>query len=140
MAVDEIKSLLPKTTKIDNTDILELITMFADTWMSLDAYDKDKLITHGQTKRKVSLTATKLNKAINSLKLVLLAKNEATELFGLEHKKNSLVGIIGNIMQSFAGQDVYSSVEEKAAHLLYFITKNHPFIDGNKRSAAYAFV
>ena len=43
-------------------------------------------------------------------------------------------------MQAFAGKDVYPSVEEKAAHLLYFIVKNHPFIDGNKRTGAYAFV
>ena len=49
-------------------------------------------------------------------------------------------GIVGNIMQSFDGQELYKSVEEKAAHLLYFMVKNHPFIDGNKRSGAFAFV
>ena len=43
-------------------------------------------------------------------------------------------------MQSFSGKDVYPTVEEKAAHLLYFMVKNHPFVDGNKRSGAYAFI
>ena len=48
--------------------------------------------------------------------------------------------MFGNVFQSFAGEDVYPTVEEKAAHLLYFVVKNHVFVDGNKRSGAYAFV
>ena len=51
-----------------------------------------------------------------------------------------MVGIVGNVMQSFGGKPLYASVEEKAAHLLYFMVKNHPFTDGNKRSGAFAFV
>jgi len=58
----------------------------------------------------------------------------------VERTKDSIAGIIGNVMQSFAGEELYSSIEEKAAHLLYFIIKNHPFVDGNKRSGAYAFI
>ena len=50
------------------------------------------------------------------------------------------VGIIGNVMQSFNGKELYPTAEEKAAHLLYFMVKNHPFIDGNKRSGAFVFV
>ena len=53
---------------------------------------------------------------------------------------NSVDGIVGNVMQSFGGKDLYATVEEKAAHLLYFMVKNHPFVDGNKRSGAYAFI
>ncbi len=49
-------------------------------------------------------------------------------------------GIVGNVFQSFGKKDVYPTIEEKAAHLLYFIVKNHPFIDGNKRSGAFSFV
>ena len=52
----------------------------------------------------------------------------------------SVSGIVGNIMQSFDGRELYATVEEKSAHLLYFIIKNHPFIDGNKRSGAFAFI
>lgn len=49
-------------------------------------------------------------------------------------------GIVGNVFQSFDKKDLYPTVEEKAAHLLYFMVKNHPFVDGNKRSGAFAFV
>lgn len=139
-AVADVKSLLPHDSKVDSVSILELISMFADTWMSLDAYDKDVLVTQGITKRRVVLTANKLNQALLSLKHALIVKGEATELFGTECTKDSIAGIVGNVMQGVGDQDVYASVEEKAAHLLYFIIKNHPFIDGNKRSGAYAFI
>ena len=64
---------------------------------------------------------------------------EASDLFGLE-KDDSFKGSIGNIYQSFGGIDVYKSLEEKAANLLYFVTKNHSFFDGNKRIAATMFL
>lgn len=139
-AVAEVRKLLPNNTKIDNESILELVTMFADTWFSLDAYDKGKLITDGITKKKITLTADKLNNAITELKQILILKGEASDLFGIEKNKNSVDGIIGNIMQSFDNKDIYKSIEEKAANLLYFMIKDHPFIDGNKRCAAYAFI
>ena len=139
-AVDDVKTLLPADTTIDHASILELVTLFADTWFSLDAYDKDKLISQGTTKKKVTLTADKLNKALAELKQNLISKNEATDIFGVERTKDSIAGIIGNVMQSFGGEELYPSIEEKAAHLLYFIVKNHPFVDGNKRSGAYSFV
>lgn len=139
-AIDDVKALLPPGSAIDNDSVLELVTLFADTWFSLDAYDKDKLVTQGTTKKKVALTAEKLNKALAELKQNLIAKNEATDIFGVERSKDSIAGIIGNVMQSFGGEELYPSIEEKAAHLLYFIIKNHPFVDGNKRSGAYAFI
>lgn len=139
-AIDDVKNLLPTDTTVDHDSILELVILFADTWFSLDAYDKDKLVTQGVTKKKVVLTAEKLNKALAELKHNLISKNEATDIFGIERTKDSIVGIIGNVMQSFGGEELYPSIEEKAAHLLYFIIKNHPFVDGNKRSGAYAFI
>lgn len=57
----------------------------------------------------------------------LIKKGEATHLFATDRHRESLEGIVGNIMQSFGGKHVYVSVEEKAAHLLYFIIKNHPY-------------
>ena len=69
-----------------------------------------------------------------------MTKKEATDLFGSKRNSDALVGIVGNVFQSFGGEDLYSTLEEKAAHLLYFIVKNHPFVDGNKRSGAFAFV
>ncbi len=139
-AVEDVKSLLPDGFAIDKDSAFELIALFADTWLSLDAYDKDMLTTQGITKKKVGLTAEKLNKALLALKQNLIAKGEASDIFGVERTKDSIAGIIGNVMQSFAEQELYPTIEEKAAHLLYFIIKNHPFIDGNKRSGAYAFV
>lgn len=138
--VEDIKSLLPVDKNIDSKSILELVKTFADTWLSLDAYDKDELKIKTITKRKVKLTADELTKAISDFKVELIKKQEATDLFAMERQKDSLAGIVGNVMQGFGGQDVYSGLEEKAAHLLYFLVKNHPFVDGNKRSGAYAFV
>lgn len=139
-AVADVKALLPKDATVDTGDILELITLFADTWLSLDAYDKDTLIAKGTTKKSVKLTAETFTGALTSLKNSLVEKGEATDLFATERERGSVAGIIGNVMQSFGGSDMYPSVEEKAAHLLYFVIKNHPFLDGNKRSGAYAFV
>jgi prophage maintenance system killer protein len=138
-AVEDVKILLP--SKSNETDsILELISLFADTWLSLDSYDREVFDIKKPTKKKVSVTAKELQDALALLKNDLVIKNEASELFALEKQKESLEGIIGNVFQSFGGKHVYESVEEKAAHLIYFIVKNHPFIDGNKRSGAYAFI
>jgi prophage maintenance system killer protein len=67
-------------------------------------------------------------------------KKESSNFFAKERKEKVLEGILGNILQSTFGKDVYETVEGKAAHLLYFIIKNHPFVDGNKRTGAFAFV
>ncbi|MDO8603941.1 MAG: virulence protein RhuM/Fic/DOC family protein [bacterium] len=139
-AVADVKALLPASTMSDTKDILELVTLFADTWLSLDAYDKDELTTKGATKKSVKITAETFAKDLAFLKESLIKKDEATDLFATEREKGSLAGIIGNVMQAFGGKDMYPTVEEKAAHFLYFVIKNHPFLDGNKRSGAYAFV
>jgi death-on-curing family protein len=139
-AINDVKSCLPKNKDIDNDSILELVRMFADTWFSLSAYDKDSLEKTGYTKKKVSLSAKKLSDNLEVLKNELISKKEASDLFARESKEDNLSGIIGNIMQSFGGKNLYGTIEEKAANLLYLIIKNHPFIDGNKRSAAYAFI
>lgn len=138
-AVADVKSITTGMV-VDNDSVLELINLFADTWFSLDAYDRDMLLTEGATKKKVALTANKLSCALTELKQNLIAKDEATELFGQERMRDSISSIVGNVMQSFGGEDLYPTIEEKAAHLLYFIVKNHPFVDGNKRSGAYAFI
>ena len=77
--------------------------------------------------------------AIHDLKQRLIVQKEATELFG-QPKDNSFAGILGNIVQSISGEYLYPSIEEQAAHLLYFIIKNHPFTDGNKRIGAFMFI
>ncbi|MFA7308913.1 MAG: virulence protein RhuM/Fic/DOC family protein [Patescibacteria group bacterium] len=139
-AIADVRALLPAETSADTDSILELVTLFADTWFSLDAYDRDELVATQTTKKKVSLTAEKLAASVAVLKSELIKKGEATDIFAVERTAGALEGIVGNVLQSFGGQELYVSVEEKAAHLLYFIIKNHPFIDGNKRTGAYSFI
>jgi len=139
-AVTEVKALLPAGNKITTEDVLELINAFAGTWFSLDAYDRHRLPEKGVSKRQSLFTAAELIEALKELKKDLIKKKEATELFGKEQNKDSVKGIVGNIFQSVFGKDAYPGAEEKAAHLLYFMVKNHPFVDGNKRSGAFAFV
>lgn len=139
-AVDGVKALMPTSSNIKPDDVLEMVRLFADTWLSLDAYDKGKLIITKPSKKKVALTAEELSKALGTLKEELVKKGEATSLFGAERAPGALEGIIGNVMQSFGGKDLYPSSEEKAANLLYFIVKNHPYVDGNKRSGAFTFI
>ena len=139
-AVENVKNLLPENDNITNKDTLELVKLFANTWFSLDAYDKSEFTKKSLTKKQVKLSGEELYKAILELKDDLIKKDEATDLFANERDINSIEGIIGNVFQSFGGKSVYESVEEKAAHLLYFIVKNHPFSDGNKRSGAFSFV
>jgi prophage maintenance system killer protein len=139
-AVENVKKLLPADNVISNQDTLELVKLFANTWFSLDAYDKSEFTKKSLTKKQVKLSGEELHKAILELKENLLSKGEATDLFANERQSKAIEGIVGNVFQSFGGKSVYESVEEKAAHLLYFIVKNHPFSDGNKRSGAFSFV
>ena len=139
-AVGSLKTLLPKDNKIKTQDVLELVEAFAGTWFSLDAYDTQNFPKNGATKKEVTFTADELTQALHELKQELLVRKQATDLFGQEKSEDAVHGIVGNVFQSFGNQDVYPTVEEKASHLLYFMVKNHPFVDGNKRSGAFAFV
>jgi len=97
-------------------------------------------ITQGSNRSSIQLEAGELYRAVEVLKQDLIAKGQATPLFAQEKSEGSLQGIVGNSYQSAFGEDVYPTLEEKAANLLYFIIKNHPFNDGNKRTAAFAFI
>ncbi|MCK4386598.1 MAG: virulence protein RhuM/Fic/DOC family protein [Candidatus Pacebacteria bacterium] len=139
-AVADVKALLPAGNRLDTKDVLELINSFAETWFSLDAYDMEKFPKDKITKKQISFTAEELSQALLKFKQELTVKKQATEIFGQERNKNSVEGIVGNVFQSFAKKDLYPNTEDKASHLLYFMVKNHPFVDGNKRSGAFAFV
>jgi len=139
-AVEDAKKLLPKNSNFDSNDVLELVKIFAGTWFSLDAYDKSTLPKSGLNKKQVEFTAEELVEGLAKLKKDLIKKKEATDFFAQEKQTETLAGIVGNVFQSVFRKDAYRSTEEKATHLLYFIIKNHPFVDGNKRSGAFAFV
>ncbi len=138
--LEDIKHLLPADKSIPAQSAVDLISVFADTWLSLEAYDSEKFPKNGVTKKQVLFTAEDLSNTLQKFKQKLIAKKQATDLFGQERSKNAVEGIVGNVFQSFGGQDLYPTVEEKSAHLLYFMVKNHPFSDGNKRSGAFAFL
>ena len=139
-SVADIQTLLPEHVTLDPKMILELVKEFSTTWVSIDSYDKETLTAIGATKKSIRITGTELANAIASFRQELMKKKEATDIFAQERKEGSIEGIVGNVMQSFSGKDVYKTLEEKAAHLLYFMVKNHPFVDGNKRSGAFSFI
>lgn len=139
-AIETVKTLIPVNSEVKTGDALELVKLFAETWFALDAYDKSDLPQLGLNKSQVKFTADELIQALVELKQDLYKKKMATELFGQEKQPNAIAGIVGNIFQSAFGEEIYPSIEEKAAHLLYFIIKNHPLNDGNKRSGAFAFI
>ena len=78
--------------------------------------------------------------ALEELRTQLITRGEATNFFAKSSRADSLAGIFGNLDQTVFGEPAYPTIESKAAHLLYFVVKNHPFIDGNKRSGAFLFV
>ena len=139
-AVENIQSLLPEHIALDPKIVLDLVKEFATTFVSLDNYDKDNLTSIGKTKVKIKIASEELLEAVAILKKELIRKGEATELFAREKREGSLSGILGNVMQSLYNKDVYPTAEEKSANLLYFIIKNHPFDDGNKRVGAFTFL
>ncbi|RQO75254.1 cytochrome C biogenesis protein CycH [Pedobacter sp. KBW06] len=128
------------TTKELNSDeatgLLKVVTDYAYALDILDKYDHQQLKIEGTTQKELFIIDyTEAKKAIYDLK----DKFGGSSLFGNE-KDESFKGSISAIYQTFDGVDLYPSVEEKAAHLLYFVVKNHSFSDGNKRIAAYLFV
>ena len=138
-SVNSIQSLLP-TDKVRAQDALELVKMFANTWLSLNAYDKSALPKSGKSKKQIKINAEELTQAIAQLKQDLIKKKEATEFFAQERGKDAISGILGSVFQTIFKKDAYETLEEKAAHILYLFVKNHPFVDGNKRSGAFAFI
>ncbi len=138
--IDDIKILAHNSNQIKPNDVLELIKSFSATWFGLDSYDREELPKEGITKVNLEFEVEKLYKDISTLKQELIRRGEAAEIFATEKTKRSLEGIFGNVFQSVFGEDAYPTVEEKAAHLLYFVVKNHPFNDGNKRCGAFSFI
>ena len=120
--------------------VLEIVNRYAGAWRLLLQYDENRLpLPEARHNPRAALDLDETRLAITALKNDLLARGEATGLFGQE-RGHALAGIIGAVHQSFGGQDLYPSAEEKAAHLLYFVIKDHPFTDGNKRIGSFLFV
>ena len=125
--------------EIESKGFLEIITKYTKSFILLNAYDEQKLKTLSGKKASFILDYDEAKEAIDSLKNDLIIKKEATKLFGLE-RENSFKGVLRNIYQTFGGEELLASTEEKSANLFYYIVKDHPFVDGNKRIGAFLFI
>ena len=131
----EVIRIMKRTeNELDSKQILSVIERYNNALDLLDAYDHQTMKRPKGNGATYVLTYEECVRVIQSMRF-----GDESDLFGRE-KDDSFKGSIGNIYQSFGGSDVYQSLEEKAAHLLYFVTKNHSFYDGNKRIAATMFL
>lgn len=118
------------------SELIHIISSYSKALSLLDDYDYQRLqLPESLKEAKYSISYEEAKKAIKRL----AEETDATDLFGAE-KDDSFKGSLENIYQTFEGQDLYPTIELKAAHLLYFVVKNHSFVDGNKRIAAFLFV
>ncbi len=123
--------------RLENNDAKEILKVIGDYSKALNLLDEYDHRTLKKVKGKIDERKIEYKECINIINK--LRFNQESSLFAVERDKG-LESIIGNIYQSFAGQDIYQSIEEKAANFLYLIVKNHVFADGNKRIAATLFI
>lgn len=135
LELGEVIRIMKRTQKsLDAQQVLAVIERYSTALDLLDDYDHQTMRRPKGCEATYVLTYEECRSVIDSMRF----GNESA-LFGNE-KDDSFKGSIGNIYQSFAGQEAYPTLEEKAANLLYFVTKNHSFSDGNKRIAAAIFL
>lgn len=124
----------------ENNELKEILSGYTRSFSLLNQYDSHTL---GLNNLDINITYEinykEAKLGIEELKKLLISQKEATELFGNE-KDKSFEGTLQNVIQTFDGEYLYRSIEEQASHLLYFIIKNHPFSDGNKRIGAFLFI
>ena len=120
--------------------LLDVLAGYTKSFLLLNQYDNQKL-QHEKLNENVTyeIQYDEAKEAIIELKKQLITKKEAANLFGNE-KDNGFKSSLQSIVQTFDGKYLYPSIEEQAAHLLYFVIKNHSFTDGNKRIGAFLFV
>jgi len=119
--------------------LVDIVSRYAHAFLLLQRYDEGLLSEPKAQKGGELPTVSEARSSLAGLKNELVSRGEATELFAQE-REEGLASLLGNLDQTVFGEPAYPSIEAKAAHLLYFVIKNHPFADGNKRSAAFLFV
>ena len=144
--LNQIVNVIQQSGKSDDLQLseakglLEILSKYTRSFVLLNQFDNNSLSTEKLNSNiTYEIQYKEAKEAIAELKRQLIAQHEATSLFGNE-KDTSFEGTLQSIVQTFDGQYLYPSIEEQAAHLLYFIIKNHPFNDGNKRIGAFLFV
>lgn len=138
-------SLIQKAAKSEaltaeaGSGLVEIVSRYTQTFLWLQQYDEGLLAEpKGQPGGDLASPDAAMQ-SLNKLKQSLIERGEATDLFA-RLREDGLASILGNLNQTVFGEPAYPSIESKAAHLLYFVVKNHPFSDGNKRSGAFLFV
>lgn len=129
----------PELTVESGRGLVDIVSRYAQTFLWLQQYDEGLLAEPRTQQGGILPTVDVARTALSELKQQLVSRGEASDLFGRE-REDGLSAILGNLDQTVFGEPAYPSIEAKAAHLLYFIVKNHPFSDGNKRSGAFLFV
>lgn len=129
----------PSLTTQTGKGLVDIISRYTQTFLWLQRYDEGLLTEPTGQAGGCLADLNDALLALNELKLQLIAREEATELFA-RLRSDGLSAIWGNLQQTIFGEPAYGTIESKAAHLLYFVVKNHPFVDGNKRSGAFLFV
>lgn len=144
--VDQALQLLSRTLsnqaliQPDGEAVVGVITDYARSWSLLQGYDEQSLKERAQKQDGMqALDLDTVLQAISQLKAELIRKGEATELFG-QLRGDGLASAIATIEQGFGDELFYPNVASRAAHLLYFVIKNHPLADGNKRSGSFLFL
>ena len=127
--------MLSYALNIDKEELIKVIDGYTRALDLLDSYDHQTLTKPKGHKGDYILTYEEAREIIDSMKF-----NDMSTVFGVEKEPGKLNGIIAQVYQNVFGQELYPSVEEKAAHLLYFLVKDHPFADGCKRIAATLFI
>ena len=133
------KAAAGEITTDQGRGLVDVIARYTQTFLWLQRYDEGLLAAPVGSSGGVLLSHEAALAGIAQLKADLMHRGEATDLFGVE-RGDSFAATLGNLDQSVFGEPAYPTVETKAAHLLYFIIKNHPFSDGNKRIGSYLFV
>jgi hypothetical protein len=134
------QNLIDEVNLSEAKGLLHVITGYARTFLLLNQFDSARLsLENFISPIRYEIKLDEAIEGIAALKAELIRQREASDLFG-NQKDSSFAGLLGNIVQSFDGQFLYPSIEEQASHLLYFIIKNHPFSDGNKRIGAFMFI
>ena len=133
--VDIQNRMLSYALDIDKAELSKVIDGYTKALDLLDGYDHQTLVKQKGTKSDYVMTYQEAREIIDSMKF-----NDMSTVFGVEKEQGKLNGIIVQIYQNVFGQELYPSAEEKAARLLYFLVKDHPFADGCKRIAATLFI
>ena len=133
--VDIQTKMLASTLEVDEAELLKAVNLYTNALMLLDQYDHQSIIKPTGNKAIYRITYEDCRNMVNEME-----DSFHSDVFGVEKEKGKVEGILAAVYQSAVGKDAYPSLEEKAANLLYFMIKDHPYADGCKRIAASLFL